>query len=141
MATIAENLQIIKDSTDAIKQAIVNKGGNISGDISTWADAINGISGSKIRFFSFGGGGQYAYEEGMTWEEWCNSNYSKMCLYADLMATGIISSDSSHVTVWTSAGGQGFLVNDGTTSKIAVDSKINTEVTNYIVYFEGMFPQ
>lgn len=45
MATIAENLQTIKDSTDAIKQAIIDKGGDVSGDISTWANAITGISG------------------------------------------------------------------------------------------------
>lgn len=47
MATISENLQIIKDSTDAIKQAIADKGGDVSGDITTWASAINAIeSGS-----------------------------------------------------------------------------------------------
>ena len=45
MATISENLQIIADSTAAIKQAIIDKGGEITGDISTWANAINGISG------------------------------------------------------------------------------------------------
>ena len=45
MATIAENLQTIKNSTDAIKQAIIDKGGTISGDITTWANAISGISG------------------------------------------------------------------------------------------------
>ena len=45
MATIAENLQTIADSTSAIKQAIIDKGGTISGDITTWADAISGISG------------------------------------------------------------------------------------------------
>lgn len=43
MATIAENLQTIKDSTDAIKQAIIDKGGTIEGDITTWASAISGI--------------------------------------------------------------------------------------------------
>lgn len=43
MATIAENLQILKDSTDAIKQAIIDKGGTIEGDITTWANAIGGI--------------------------------------------------------------------------------------------------
>ena len=45
MATISENLQIIKNSTDAIKQAIIDKGGTIEGDITTWADAISGLSG------------------------------------------------------------------------------------------------
>lgn len=45
MTTISENLQTIKDSTDAIKQAIINKGGEISGDITTWASVISGISG------------------------------------------------------------------------------------------------
>jgi hypothetical protein len=45
MATISENLQILKDSTAAIKQAIIDKGGDVTGDITTWADAISGISG------------------------------------------------------------------------------------------------
>ena len=45
MSTISENLQIIADSTAAIKQAIIDKGGAIEGDITTWADAISGISG------------------------------------------------------------------------------------------------
>ena len=45
MSTIQENLQTIADSTAAIKQAIIDKGGEITGDITTWANAINGISG------------------------------------------------------------------------------------------------
>lgn len=48
MATISENLQTIKTSTDAIKQAIISKGGEIRGDITTWADAINAIEGGGI---------------------------------------------------------------------------------------------
>jgi hypothetical protein len=55
MTTIAENLQILKDSTDAIKQAIIDKGGTIEGDITTWADAISGIE--------TGGGGSSSEEE------------------------------------------------------------------------------
>lgn len=43
MATITENLQIIKNSTLDIKQAIINKGGTIDGDITTWADSITNI--------------------------------------------------------------------------------------------------
>lgn len=43
MATISENLQTIKTSTDNIKQAIIDKGGEISGNITTWADAISAI--------------------------------------------------------------------------------------------------
>ena len=45
MTTISENLQTIKDSTDAIKQAIIDKGGTIEGDITTWASSISGIGG------------------------------------------------------------------------------------------------
>ena len=45
MSTIQENLQILADSTASIKQAIIDKGGDVSGDITTWASAINGISG------------------------------------------------------------------------------------------------
>ena len=48
MATISENLQTIKTSTDAIKQAIIDKGGEISGNITTWADAINAIESGGI---------------------------------------------------------------------------------------------
>ena len=43
MATIQENLQTIADSTSAIKQAIIDKGGDVTGDITTWADAILNI--------------------------------------------------------------------------------------------------
>ena len=45
MATISENLQILKNSTDAIKQAIIDKGGTISGGITTWASASNVLGG------------------------------------------------------------------------------------------------
>ena len=55
MATIAENLQTIKDSVKDIKQAITNKGGSISGDITTWASAIDGIQ--------TGGGGSDTTEQ------------------------------------------------------------------------------
>ena len=48
MATISENLQTIKNSTDAIKQAIIDKGGEISGDITTWANAISAIESGGI---------------------------------------------------------------------------------------------
>ena len=49
MATISENLQTIKASTTAIKQAIIDKGGKISGDITTWADAISAIESGGIQ--------------------------------------------------------------------------------------------
>lgn len=55
MTTIAENLQTIKDSVKDIKQAITNKGGSISGDITTWASAIDGIQ--------TGGGGSDTTEQ------------------------------------------------------------------------------
>lgn len=64
METISENLQTLKDSTDAIKQAIIDKGGTIEGDITTWANAINGIE--------TGGGGnteesEYTFTGTLTW--------------------------------------------------------------------------
>lgn len=61
MATIAENLQILKDSTDAIKQAIIDKGGDVSGNISTWAGIINSIqSGGSSLLFD-----KYTYSPGL----------------------------------------------------------------------------
>lgn len=90
MATISENLQILKDSTDAIKQAIIDKGGEISGDISTWADAINGISGGgsdNLKILSFGSGGSRVYIDGMTWGEWVDSIYNTRDVYGAFLKT------------------------------------------------------
>ena len=53
MATIAQNLQILKDSTDAIKQAIIDKGGTIEGDISTWANVISNIQSDSLLFDTY----------------------------------------------------------------------------------------
>jgi hypothetical protein len=63
MATISENLQILKDSTDAIKQAIIDKGGTINGDITTWADAISGLSGGGSS-----SGEEITFTGTMTWK-------------------------------------------------------------------------
>lgn len=79
MATISENLQILKDSTDAIKQAIIDKGGTIEGDITTWANAISGLSGGgsdNLKILSFGSQGSRIYVDGMTWGEWVDSIYN-----------------------------------------------------------------
>ena len=57
MATISENLQIIKDSTDAIRQVILEKGGTISGGITTYADAISNIGGGEGSGSTGGGSG------------------------------------------------------------------------------------
>lgn len=60
MATIAENIQTIATATADIKDAILEKGGTITGDISTYGDAIRGIGGASepirnINFFDFEG--------------------------------------------------------------------------------------
>lgn len=77
MATISENLQIIKDSTDAIKQAIIDKGGDVSGDITTWADAISGISGggSELKKFTLSFT-EFLFENDMTWGDFVDSIYN-----------------------------------------------------------------
>lgn len=84
MATISENLQTIKNSTDAIKQAIIDKGGTIEGDITTWASAISGISGGggdNLKILSFGSIGSRVYVDGMTWGEWVDSIYNTRDTY------------------------------------------------------------
>ena len=65
MATITENLQIIKDSTMAIKQAILNKGGEI-GDLTTYADAITNLPSREVKknavtFYDYDGTIRYSY--------------------------------------------------------------------------------
>lgn len=69
MATIGENLQQIIGATAEIKRAIIDKGGDISGDITTWASAIDGISaggvtpGKKndVTFYDYDGTILYSY--------------------------------------------------------------------------------
>lgn len=67
MATITQNLQIIKDSTADIKQAIIDKGGEIQGDLTTYADAIakipSGDAASKndVTFYDYDGTILYSY--------------------------------------------------------------------------------
>ena len=91
MSTIQENLQTIADSTAAIKQAIIDKGGNIEGDITTWANAINGISGGgsdNLKILSFGGHGSRLYIDGMTWGEWVDSIYNTRDTYGVFYKNG-----------------------------------------------------
>jgi hypothetical protein len=74
MATISENLQTIADSTAAIKQAIIDKGGTIEGDITTWASAISGIEtggGSELLTFTLNNF-VFFFQDGMTWDEYIN---------------------------------------------------------------------
>lgn len=62
MGTISENLQTIKNSTLAMKQAIIDKGGTIDGDMTTWANSITNIpSGGSGG--SDSSGGAYALVE------------------------------------------------------------------------------
>lgn len=72
MKTIAENLQILKDSTDAIKQAIIDNGGTVTGGLSSYADAITNMFLITFTIYDK----EYQAEEGMTWEEWVNSKYN-----------------------------------------------------------------
>lgn len=69
MNTIAEKLQVIADSTSAIKQAIIDKGGTIEGDITTWADAIQGIESS---------GTQEAIPTNIVYSETANADNAKI---------------------------------------------------------------
>ena len=73
MATITENLQIIKNSTDAIKQAIIDKGGTISGDITTWASTITKLA--DLKKFNINEC-EFLFENGMTWYNFINSVYN-----------------------------------------------------------------
>ncbi len=62
MSTITENLQIIKNSTLAMKQAIIDKGGIIEGDITTWANSIANISSGGSESSSLGKGDVTFYD-------------------------------------------------------------------------------
>ena len=71
MATISENLKTIKDSTMAIKQAIIDKGGEV-GDLTTYADAIINLPSGEadpnptaekndVTFYDYDGTIRYSY--------------------------------------------------------------------------------
>ena len=103
MATISENLQTIVDSTSAIKQAIIDKGGTIEGDITTWADAISGISGELdlITFYLGSTSVSKICPRGMTWEEYVGSVFNTKDLAYGSVNTestgGRMKTDSSHI--------------------------------------------
>lgn len=74
MATIAENLKTIKDSTEAIKSAIIDKGGTIEGNLTTYASAIANLpsgggdgdvnptaSKNDVTFYDYDGAIRYSY--------------------------------------------------------------------------------
>lgn len=144
MATISENLQILKDSADAIKQAIIDKGGTIEGDITTWANSINNLNTvenddtkPEIAFFSFMNEGKYAYEVGMTWGEWINSEYGKMNMYGN---HGSIDYGSDGIlTVFLGNVGTGKLRIEGSDEDIMISTVINKDITNYTQYFDDPY--
>ncbi len=79
MATIAENLQTINSSLQNIKQALIDKGVTVEGDITSYADAIRGIEtggGECVRMYAFIIPDAYSchvFAEGMTFEDYVNS--------------------------------------------------------------------
>lgn len=91
MKTIAEKLQIIKNSTDAIRAAIVAKGIQVSGNIETWANDIANIGTIAITI----NGVEYRSESGMTWTNWVVSKYNTGGFI--ILDTYVATSDSSKV--------------------------------------------
>jgi hypothetical protein len=89
--TIAEKLQIIKNSTDAIRAAIVAKGIQVSGNIETWANDITNIGTIAITI----NGVEYRSESGMTWANWVVSKYNTGGFI--ILDTYVATSDSSKV--------------------------------------------
>lgn len=96
MATIAENLQILKDSTDAIKQAIIDNGGTVTGGLSSYADAINNLFLITFNIL----GEEYKAKKDMTWEQWVNSEYNTInfSVYGDYIvdSTGMVVAEYSY---------------------------------------------
>lgn len=80
MATIAENLQTINSSLQNIKQAIIDKGATVDGDITSYADAIKSIETGggeeNAAMYSFSIPTYYSthvFAEGATFENYINS--------------------------------------------------------------------
>jgi hypothetical protein len=101
MTDIATNLNTIDGSLSDIKTAIVNKGGTVSGNITTFATAIDNIP-------SGGGGGKYALldrviddngnEIGTVSGFFTDANdteYAVVCLDAQYRATSLAASSST----------------------------------------------
>ena len=143
MATISENLQIIKDSTAAIKQAIIDKGGTIEGDITTWASAINGIesgggsddSTPQIKCFSIEGNGKFPYEVGMTWTDFFDSEYSGMCLYVNSEYLSIHS--NGNTIMITKHGLTAYLKKPNGPNYIYESELIDETITDYDTYINA----
>ena len=64
-------IDFLKDIADAIRE-VSGKTGNINAQ-----DFASMIRGLKVKMISFTiNNVQYQAEEGMTWEDWCNSGYN-----------------------------------------------------------------
>ena len=135
MSTISENLQIIADSTAAIKQAIIDKGGDASGDITTWAEVISGLSGggSELKKFTLSYA-EFLFENDMTWGDFVNSIYNvkHYIPYAYVSDKIIISGN----VVYDGTTGITISTSNSSYSPVVVTDKIIPNGTYYI-YFSG----
>jgi hypothetical protein len=122
MATIAENLKTIKDSTEAIKSAIIEKGGTIEGNLTTYASAIANLpSGggdvnptaekNAVTFYDYDGTIRYSYtaeeflalsempplptQKGLICQEW---NWSHEDAVEYVTEYGILDVGASYIT-------------------------------------------
>lgn len=115
MKTIAENLQILKDSTDAIKQAIMDNGGTVTGGLSSYADAINNLFLITFNILEQ----EYKAKKDMTWEQWVNSEYN----------TGGFTLDVNKIF----CGGESYISLDTTKNFVSLDGVIISNHTYFIV--------
>lgn len=122
MATIAENLKTIKDSTAAIKSAIIDKGGTIEGNLTTYASAIANLpSGggdvnptatkNAVTFYDYDGTIRYSYtseeflaltempplptQQGLICQEW-NWSYEDAMEYVE--EYGVLDVGATYIT-------------------------------------------
>lgn len=121
MATITENLKTIKDSTTAIKQAIIDKGGEV-GDLTTYADAITNLPSGEadpnptaeknaVTFYDYDGTIRYSYtaeeflaltempplptQKGLICQEW---NWSYEDAIAYVAEYGVLDVGATYIT-------------------------------------------
>lgn len=81
-------IDFLKDIADAIRE-VSGKTSNINAQ-----DFASTIRGLKVKMISFTiNNVQYQAEEGMTWEDWCNSEYNP--------GTYLIQGNSVYASSWT----------------------------------------
>lgn len=141
MATIEENLNTIKESTQAMKNVIEANGGDASGDITTWANSIqtvldnggDGIVQTSLKYYDDGTGEvvPIKHPDLSTQPSILPYKFAGNYVYEQMFYEKIVGSISSQYSLGN-IGTTNPLILDGHISWVNTDGTVSTDVNSYL---------